>query len=90
MATLFKVLENGYEFKDGGSRSEAINFDIETNKIEVVGDRPIVGYSLLVGSCNARTYGSDYWLTTEVTEILEETENEVKFKTKNSIYLWTK
>ncbi len=55
---------------------------------EIVGDRPIVGNSFLVGSNS----GTDFWLTTEVTEILEEQTNDegqltyVKFKTKNSEY----
>ena len=30
----------------------------------------------------------DYWLTTPVEEILEDTENYVKFRTKNTVYEW--
>jgi hypothetical protein len=90
MATLLKILPNGeYEFKEGGARSEAIKWDEETNKPTVMGYRPTVGCSMLVGSVTARSYSDrDYWLTTEVLEILEETEDIVKFKTKNSIYEW--
>jgi hypothetical protein len=42
---------------------------------------------MLVGSLTARSYSDrDYWLTTKVTEILEEREDYVKFKTGNSTY----
>jgi hypothetical protein len=46
---------------------------------------------MLVGSVTARSYSDqDYWLTTKVTEILEEEEKDgqlyVRFKTGNSIY----
>jgi hypothetical protein len=44
---------------------------------------------MLVGALTARTMQwQDYWLTTEVLEILEETEDYVKFRTKNTIYEW--
>jgi hypothetical protein len=55
---------------------------------------PRVGCGVRVGSFYARTYSmQDWWQTTPVTEILEEwVDNEgyshVKFKTKNSIYIW--
>ena len=52
--------------------------------------------ALLVGSVTARSYSSqDYWLTTVVTEIIEERKNEagylefVRFKTSNSEYILT-
>ena len=47
---------------------------------------------MLVGSITARSYSDkDYWMTTEVTEILEEKiekdgQKYFKFKTGNSIY----
>jgi hypothetical protein len=46
---------------------------------------------MLVGSVTTRSYSDrDWWMTTKVTEILEEKEEEgtlyVKFKTDNSIY----
>lgn len=51
--------------------------------------RPKVGCLVEVGSIIARSYAAqDYWRTTPVTEILEESENRVRFKTKNSIYVW--
>jgi len=51
----------------------------------------VVGCSMLVGSVTARSYSDrDYWLTTKVTEILEEKEEDgnlyVRFKTGNSTY----
>ena len=72
---------------DAGARVEAIAWNEDGSFKEVVSDYPTVGCSLLVGSITARTYSNqDFWLTTLVTEILEERDNYVKFKTKNSIY----
>jgi len=87
MPTLLKEIEGQLAFMEGGARSEAIKFD--GNSYKVVGDKPIVGCHMLVGSVTARSYSNqDYWLTTEVLEIIEETEEKIKFKTKNSIYEW--
>ena len=78
---------------DEGSRIEAIKWHND-GTLENVGNKPMIGYSLLVGSVTARSYSSkDYWLTTEITEILEEKEHNnsmyVRFKTGNSEYeLW--
>ena len=58
--------------------------------------RPQVGSVLRVGSYSARSYSTqDWWQTTVITEILENTINEdgteyVKFRTRNSIYEWRK
>jgi len=72
---------------DVGARVEAIAWKEDRSFKEVVGSYPVVGCSLLVGSITARTYGDkDFWLTTPVTEILEEREKYVKFKTENSVY----
>ena len=79
---------------DQGSRVQAIKWNSDGSFGDVVGDKPIIGYSLLVGSVTARSYSDkDYWLTTEVTEIIEEKEDEgrwyVRFKTGNSEYeIW--
>lgn len=57
---------------------------------------PRVGIALRVGSMHARSYhAQDWWQTTLITEIVEETvdnnEITVKFKTSsNSIYIWRK
>jgi len=50
--------------------------------------RPRVGCGVRVGSFYARTFASDWWQTSPVTEILEETEDYVKFRTRSSIYEW--
>lgn len=44
--------------------------------------KPNINLSLIMGPLNS----AHAWLTTEITEILEENENHVKFKTKNSLY----
>lgn len=94
MASLFKIHPDGREeFKEQGQRVEAISWSEDGSFKEVVDSKPKVGCSLLVGSITARTYSNqDYWLTTKVTEILEEKKDadgfyeSIKFKTENSIY----
>lgn len=45
------------------------------------------GWAVRVGSISARTFSAqDYWTTTLITEILESTEDSVRFKTGNSVY----
>ena len=74
---------------DEGARSEAIAWNEDGTFKEVASNKPIVGCSMLVGSVTARTYfEQDFWLTTPVTEILEEREDYVKFRTENSEYEW--
>ena len=70
---------------DSGSRVEAIKyFDDGKTPPEVVGNKPMVGCCLLVGSVSARTYSSqDYWLTTPIIEILSNNKGVWRFKTKN-------
>lgn len=94
MAQLFKIHEDGREeFKESGQRIEAIAWNEDGHFKEVVDSKPVVGCSLLVGSVTARSYSNqDYWLTTKVTEILEEKKDSngfyefVRFKTENSVY----
>lgn len=87
MATL-KRLSDGKG--DVGARSEAIAWNEDGTLKEIVSHKPTIGCSMLVGSVTARTYQhQDYWLTTVVSEILEDTGDYVKFKTGNSIYEWT-
>ena len=77
-----------------GSAIESISWNEDGSvKESLPGEGPIVGYSIKVGSVTAGTYSTrDWWMTTPVTEILEEEKNEegkylyVKFKTGNSIY----
>lgn len=86
---LFKL---GEGIKEQGSCVEAISWNEDRTFKAIEGDRPIVGCSLRVGSVTARTFSSqDWWLTTVVTEILDEQEHEgkleyCKFKTENSVY----
>lgn len=86
MATLKRI---GDGAGDSGALSQAISWNEDGTFKEVVGDRPTVGCSMLVGSATARTYqNQDYWLTTPVTEILEDEGDRVLFKTGNSTYEW--
>lgn len=77
---------------DQGSRVEAISWNEDGTFKAVEGHRPIVGCSMLVGSTSARSYShQDYWLTTPVTEIIEEKLDGddlvySKFRTGNSVY----
>lgn len=78
---------------DVGGSSQAISWNENGTIKNVVDYKPTVGCSLKVGSVTARSYSSqDYWLTTEVTEIVEEIENDethyIRFKTENSEYEW--
>lgn len=73
---------------DMGARSEAIAWENGVFK-EIVGNRPTLGCSMIVGGVTARTYQQqDYWLTTVITEIIEERQDYVRFKTENSEYEW--
>ena len=72
-------------------RAEAIQWKEDRTFDKVVSNRPVVGCSMLVGSVTARSYSDrDWWMTTRVTEILEEKEEDgvlyFRFKTVNSIY----
>ncbi len=76
-----------------GSMIESIAWNEEGTLKEITGSVPTVGESMRVGSPFAGTYSTrDWWMTTEITEILEEKKNEegkleyVKFKTGNSVY----
>lgn len=51
--------------------------------------RPKVGGAIRVGSIIARTFQhQDWWQTTMIQEILSETESTIRFKTRNSTYVW--
>lgn len=73
---------------DSGPMSMALWLEEDTVKHEH-NSRPRVGVAMRVGSFAARSFtGQDWWQTTPITEILEESENRVRFKTGNSIYVW--
>jgi hypothetical protein len=72
-----------------GARSEAIKYDEKGLFEKIVSDKPTVGCCMLVGTISASSYSNrDFWITTLVTEILEEKDGYVRFKTKNSEYEW--
>ena len=80
---------------DSGNMSTLLTptFDMDTGKIvdvEYTADaRPQLGGVMRVGSHYARSYqAQDWWQTTIITEILEDTPECVKFKTGNSTYEW--
>lgn len=53
-------------------------------------EKPKLGWHVQVGSPYGRTYvAQDYWTTTPVTEIIEEREGYMEFKTRSgSTYIW--
>ena len=75
---------------DSGNMSLALWLDDENLMQYEHNARPRIGVAMRVGSMYARTMSAqDWWQTTPVKEILEETESTVKFKTVNgSTYIW--
>lgn len=73
---------------DSGGMSEIVRINPETDELEILhNEKPRIGWAIKVGSNFARSYsGQDWWMTTPVTEILEEKDNYIKFKTGNSEY----
>ena len=76
---------------DSGSLSLALWLDKNSSEMKHEHNaRPRVGVAMRVGTPFSRTYyQQDWWQTTLITEILEEKENYVRFRTNNSIYEWT-
>ena len=73
---------------DGGPMSQVI-YEKDGKAIVEEDGRPRVGVQMKVGSYIARTMQwQDWWQTTFITEILEEREDYIKFKTGNSVYEW--
>lgn len=79
---------------DSGSMSiaERLNCD---NKLESHhNSKPLLGYSMIVGSVTGRSYSNqDFWITTPVKKIVDEWLDEqnilnVIFETNNSTYHW--
>jgi hypothetical protein len=85
MARLRRVSDG---FGDEGSSVIAIRVNPDNDELEYIEtDKPLVGYSLQVGSLTARSYSNqDWWMTTTVEEILEHKDNYYKFRTGNSVY----
>lgn len=73
---------------DSGVMSMALWLEGDEIKIEY-NARPRVGVAMRVGSIGARSYmWQDWWQTSVITEILEENDHYVRFRTSNSIYEW--
>jgi len=84
------VIENEFNWKLVRERDGLVNqskeilwleFD-EKGKFKEKHDEPAIGRSLLMSPFNA--YFT--WQTTDITEIYEQKENYLKFKTGNSVY----
>lgn len=76
---------------DSGGMSMVLWRDFDKNDIIVEHNaRPRPGVLLRVGAITARSYSAqDWWQTTMISQILEETATEVRFMTANgSEYLW--
>ena len=88
MPTLRRLSDN---MGDSGARVEAIKWKKNGKADKIVAHKPVVGCSLLVGSVTARSFQTqDYWLTTEITEIVSENKERIVFKTKSgSVYEFT-
>lgn len=74
---------------DSGPMSQAIFWNGNAEPTIQENARPQIGASMKVGTYIARSYqNQDWWMTTPVTEIIEETEDYCRFKTGNSEYEW--
>lgn len=80
MHTLLRLED---DHRTRGRFTKAIIWNGDGTYKDTLDDRPTLGASVLVG------FGlTNHWLTTEVQEIIEDTPEYVKFKTKNSTYEW--
>jgi hypothetical protein len=74
---------------DSGPMSNAVWLDENDQAQSDPDARPRVGAAIQVGSFYARSFQrQDWWRTSIITEILEDEEDKVIFKTRNSKYLW--
>lgn len=87
------TMEILYHKGDSGAMSLALRFD--NNEVVQDGHLPKVGCCMKVGSMTARSFQrQDYWLTTPIEEILEDSVDQetgykvMRFRTRNSYYLW--
>ena len=78
--------------RDGASDSGPMSLLLRRNaegEVETKSGKPEVGWAIRVGSIGGRTYAAqDWWQTTYITEILEDQEDYVRFRTGNSEYEW--
>jgi hypothetical protein len=63
---------------------------VEDGQLKLEPGRPIVGRAIRVGTPFSRTYANqDWWQTSEIVEILEDTQDRVRFRTlTGSTYVW--
>lgn len=74
---------------DSGPMSQGIRFMDHGGYLIEDNARPRIGYAMRVGSLYGRTYAAqDWWQTTIIIEILEDTTHFVRFRTDNSVYEW--
>jgi hypothetical protein len=75
---------------DAGRMSVALCYKDDGSIQQEENARPRVGVAMMVGSPFARTLEiQDWWRTSIILEILEESENQVVFKTiTGSTYTW--
>ena len=84
------IIEDGFNWKlvrerDGLTKQSKEVMWLEWNeegRFKAKHDKPALGYSLIMSPFNQFFT----WQTTSITEILEEREDYIKFKTKNSNY----
>ena len=73
--------------RDGEGFSGSVVNALLRENAECIGHEPIVGACLFIGTVTASTFGDrDWWVTTEVTEIISEDNEMIVFKTSNSEY----
>jgi putative lipoic acid-binding regulatory protein len=63
-----------------------VEWNRETSRAKQLHDEPAVYFSCMFGPYSIIGHASYEWLTTEIVEIVEKTDSELKFKTKNSTY----
>jgi len=97
MPWMYKVKPDGqfdYSCGDSGSMSSAERLGLDGKVETITNTKPLVGYSMIVGSITARSFQhQDYWITTPVTKIVKQWRDEesclnVIFETLNSTYHW--
>lgn len=75
--------------RDGAGQTGSLvkALDFVDGELVTVGNKPMVGYALEVGTLTGGTFShQDWWRTTRITEIIEEKPGYMKFKTGNSTY----
>lgn len=69
-------------FQKHSKDTKWIEFD-DNDRGKTLNDKPMIGCSLIMSPFNL----SYIWMTTPLTEIIEERDNYIHFKTKNSEYI---